>query len=410
MAFVLINNILNNLPDKKDCQNHHQMTDSFNKLKDEFRKLDEKQAQSLKNEEVYYYIEAKKPKNYVATLDYIQRDTYIFIRDYIDVARQNGNEEKEEILAKAAAEDRENKRKEERERQLKLQTSLVVIPIPIPAETKPPFQGDFFIANIADCSTKDDQASMEAPLFSLSTRPDSKVWTWTSLDGKKTVSVSGGRYGRAQQHDKDILIFCASQLMAAINANKRPERVVRFTAYDFFKATGRTIKAGGTGYSKFKDSLNRLATTYVVTNSVTGNQRQAQGFNLISGWRIAETSNVDERITAIEVELSQWQYNSIINKEVLTLDKGYFKLRKPLERRLYEIAKKHVGNQGYWEIGLEALRDKCGSTVQRIRRFRDDIEKIIAADALPEYRIIILEGGKVRFYSRDANQLGNAFK
>ena len=78
-------------------------------------------------------------------------------------------------------------------------------------------------------------------------------------------------------------------------------------------------------------------------------------------------------------------------KEVLTISPDYFTLRKPLERRLYEIARKHVGKQASWEIGLEALREKCGSTVARLRQFAGELEKIIQADTLPDYSMELQE-------------------
>lgn len=46
---------------------------------------------------------------------------------------------------------------------------------------------DFFIADLFDYSLKDDGASMEAPIFTLSTKPDLSTWEWHSKDGNKHV-------------------------------------------------------------------------------------------------------------------------------------------------------------------------------------------------------------------------------
>jgi hypothetical protein len=43
-------------------------------------------------------------------------------------------------------------------------------------------------------------------------------------------------------------------------------------------------------------------------------------------------------------------------KEVLTLHRDYFRLRKPLERRMYELARKHCGQQATWSICLTCAR------------------------------------------------------
>ncbi|MDY6813212.1 MAG: hypothetical protein SV108_05920, partial [Pseudomonadota bacterium] len=39
---------------------------------------------------------------------------------------------------------------------------------------------DFFLADLFDYAMKDDGASMEAPIFTLSTKPDLSIWEWRS--------------------------------------------------------------------------------------------------------------------------------------------------------------------------------------------------------------------------------------
>lgn len=270
-------------------------------------------------------------------------------------------------------------------------------------------QPDFFVANLVDFAIKDDQATMEAPIFSLSTREDLKVWTWTSSDGKKTVEVAPSAYGRATIHDKDVVIYMTSHLMAALNAGKTPSRKVRFTVYSFLIATNRNTWSDD--YGRLRKTLDRLRGTSIKTDIRAGGHRVTDAFGLIDKWRIVEKSPDDSRMIAIEVTLSEWLYNAIMAKEVLTINRKYFGLRKPLERRLYEIGRKHVGQQGIWEISLEALRAKCGSTVKRLRRFRDEVELISKADTIPDFRLAIsADGNKVKFYSRDARQVLRRFE
>lgn len=263
-------------------------------------------------------------------------------------------------------------------------------------------QSDFFVLDLIDYAIKDDLASMEAPVYSLTTKKDSALWRWTSSDGKKTVDIAPGFYGRATMHDKDVIIYCTSQLIAAMNDGKNPSNVIRFTAYDFLVTTDRGTS--GRDYERLCDALNRLTGMQITTNIMTGNRRAAKGFGLIDAWTIVEKSPNNNRMVAVEVKLSTWIFNAIKSHEVLTINRNYFRLRKPLERRLYEIARKHVGQQGFWEIGIEALREKCGSKVSRLRRFREELEKIIETDTLPDYRFVLNEE-KARFYSRDVKQL-----
>lgn len=244
---------------------------------------------------------------------------------------------------------------------------------------------DFFACDLVGYAIKDDVATMEAPLFSLSTKRDKQLFSWTSVDGTKSVDVAPGFYGRATQHDKDIIIFCVSQLVAAINNGIKPSCTVRFTAYDFLVATNR--RTDGDAYEGLKDALNRLKGTQITTNIATAKTRTAKGFGIIDSWEVIEKSPHSSKMVAVEVTLSQWLYNAIQAKEVLTIDSDYFRLRKPLERRLYEIARKHVGYQKGWIIGLEALRDKCGSTQGRLDHFKKCLEGVMISDALPEYRL-----------------------
>lgn len=47
----------------------------------------------------------------------------------------------------------------------------------------------------------------------------------------------------------------------------------------------------------------------------------------------------------VEIKLSDWVFNAIEHQEVLTLHRNYFRLRKPLERRMYELARRIYQNR-----------------------------------------------------------------
>lgn len=66
----------------------------------------------------------------------------------------------------------------------------------------------------------------------------------------------------------------------------------------------------------------------------------------------------DGRMQEVEIKLADWVFNAIQAKEVLTLHRDYFRLRKPLERRIYELARKHCGAQNGWKISLALLQKK----------------------------------------------------
>lgn len=262
---------------------------------------------------------------------------------------------------------------------------------------------DFFLADLFDYALKDDGVSMEAPIFSLSTRPDLSSWSWTSKDGSKQVEVTPSIKGRATQFDKDVLIYVISQMTEALN-RERPDadnRVVRFTVYDYLVATNR--HTSGREYKSLSDTFSRLRGTLIKTNIKTGDKDIDDTFGLIDRARIVKMSR-DAHMIAVEVTLSEWLFNAVQAREVLTIHPDYFRLRKPLERRLYELARKHCGHQTMWRIGLALLQEKAGSK-GTLREFRRMVREIIEADTLPDYRLVLDEDDKATFYTKDARKL-----
>jgi plasmid replication initiation protein len=267
---------------------------------------------------------------------------------------------------------------------------------------------DFFLADLFDYAMKDDGASMEAPIFSLSTKPDLTSWSWKSKDGNRSIEVYPSVKGRATQFDKDVLIFVISQMTEALNRNREDakNRTVRFVVYDYLVATNKPT--GGSQYKQLVAAFERLRGTNITTDIRTGGERVKEGFGIIDSWRIVDKSKTDEKMIAVEVTLSRWLYNAVQSHEVLTIHRDYFRLRKPLERRLYELARKHCGKQTSWKIGLELLREKSGAR-SPVRDFRSQISAIANAGTLPEYIMVYhRESDQVEFTTKRAFRLSSS--
>ena len=202
--------------------------------------------------------------------------------------------------------------------------------------------------------------------------------------------------GLATIHDKDVLIYCVSQLMAAVNEGRPTSPVLHLKAHDLLVATNR--ETSGDGYRRLREALERLSGTRVVTNIATGGLESTRGFGLIDAWEILRKTK-GGRMIHVTVTLSDWMYRSVMSKSVLTLHRDYFHLRKPLERRVYEIARKHCGRQAEWRIGLEALLRKSGSTSPR-RVFRKMIRDMAEEDGLPDYTLGLSEADVVLVRAR----------
>lgn len=255
-------------------------------------------------------------------------------------------------------------------------------------------QRDFFLCDVFDAIPKDDMASMEHPLFSLGTRPDRRILSYEH--NGVSIEVTPSVRGLATIHDKDILIFCISQLMAAINAGRATSRRLHLKAHDLLVATNR--ETSGDSYRRLREAFERLAGTRITTNIVTGEEEVTSGFGLIESWEIVRRSR-GGRMVSVAVTLSEWLYRAVLGKAVLTLSRDYFRLRKPLERRIYELARKHCGRQNSWRVSVDTLLKKSGSASPR-RVFRKMIRDMIAAAHLPDYDMAEEPGDLIRFTLR----------
>ena len=244
-----------------------------------------------------------------------------------------------------------------------------------------PELADFFVCDVLDAASKGDLGTMEHPVFSLATRPDRRILDYTHNDAQ--VRITPSVRGRATIHDKDILIYCTSQLMAAVNAGRAVSRTLHLRAHDLLVATQRDTS--GDAYLRLRGAFERLAGTRITTNIAVGGLETTSGFGLIESWEIVRRTR-GGRMTQVRVTLSDWLFRAICAKSVLTLSREYFRLRKPLERRVYEIARKHCGRQTDWRIGMDTLHKKAGSAAP-LRVFRAALRRMIAADILPDYAL-----------------------
>ena len=97
---------------------------------------------------------------------------------------------------------------------------------------------DFFVCDVLDAVPKDDMSSMEhRAIFSLATKPDTRILRYEH--NGSSVEIAPSVKGLATIHDKDILIYCISQLIAKMNQGEEPSRVVRLKAYDLLVSTNR---------------------------------------------------------------------------------------------------------------------------------------------------------------------------
>lgn len=244
-------------------------------------------------------------------------------------------------------------------------------------------QHDLFICDVSDAILKDLIAHMEHPFYSLSKKPEMTVRRYEDERGN-WLEVTPSYKGLATIYDKSILIYCISQIMHKLKRGEKVSPRVRINSYELLVFTNRGTS--GRDYQALLDALERIRGTTIKTNIKTGDEEQTNIFGLINGASIRRKHGIDGRLLWCEVELSEWIFNAIKAQEVLTLHRDYFRLRKPLERRIYEIARKYCGRQDSWKVGLSLLLKKCGSQSPE-KKFRLMVKHLTTHNHLPDYYV-----------------------
>ncbi len=242
-------------------------------------------------------------------------------------------------------------------------------------------QLDLFRALPGDMAPRDSQDLMAHPFFSLS-----KSRRTTPIDFRTagvTVRVEGTReYGIATIWDADILIWAASQIVAARDAGIAPSRLMRATPYEILRFIGRGVSLRD--YQRLKAALDRLQSTTVATSIRETTGRRLHRFSWINEWK--ELADARGTPLGIELILPDWFFAGVLDAAlVLTIDPAYFRLTGGIERWLYRLVRKHGGKQpDGWQFDFRHLHRKSGSTA-RPYDFACDLRALVARQSLPGY-------------------------
>lgn len=242
-------------------------------------------------------------------------------------------------------------------------------------------QQDLFVCEIQDLPFKDEMESMSHPFYALSSKPSDKIFKYKNGDAEIEITPSG--LGMATIHDKDVLIYCISLAVNEFNLTGEVPKEIVFHSYDLLQITGRGT--GGASYQRLENAFTRLRGTEVKTTIRNGDTVIKKGQGLIDNWTIAEKSK-SGRVISSKVTLSDWTIEGIKNQKVKTLDHKYFLLKRPIDKRLYEIVRRHIGNHETWQISLENLHLRTGSS-SKMFEFRRLINESVKSDHLPEFSI-----------------------
>ena len=258
---------------------------------------------------------------------------------------------------------------------------------------------DFFVLGTLDMAPRSDMATMEHPIYSLSTVPERRKLYYENGDVK--VEIIPSSIGLPTVFDKDIIIYCISKLKQAHDRGEPIAQTVKLTTHDMLVETNRPTN--NLGYERLLPALNRLRGVVINTTISTGDVRTTHGFGLIDEFTYNRKGSMHaERLKHLEIKLSAWLYRAITSSQVLPISRDYFRLRAPVDRRIYEIARKHCGHQASWRVGLELLQKKVGSK-QAEKHFHAHLRNLVRSNHLPDFAVTV-ESGQAVFYRRAGSE------
>ena len=244
---------------------------------------------------------------------------------------------------------------------------------------------DPFVVATGDAAPRDQRDLMERPFFSLAKRPRTTPILYRAADIEVQVFAMP-EHGMATIWDADVLIWAASQIVAAENSGFPTSRFFRFMPYQLLRAIGRAT--GNRDYLLLKAALTRLQSTVIATTIRNDRHWRRRQFSWINEWE--EMPTRAGRVEGMEFVLPEWFYASVLDRSlVLTIDPAYFGLKGGIERWLYRVARKHAGHQPEgWAFEISHLHQKSGSCA-RPSDFALDLRRITARQSLPGYRLQI---------------------
>lgn len=255
---------------------------------------------------------------------------------------------------------------------------------------------------------KDDMSTMEHPFFSVSKKPDFTTFRYEK--GNVIVEVQPSAEGRPTINDKDFIIYLQS--LYARNRFENPDDILRYrrievSLSEFAHSVHR--EPSSSMAVSFEKMLDRLKGSTIKTNVRSQDEsEEIHGFSFLDDYKILRRSkNKGGGILKAEVTISDWCARQIRDNNILTIDSEYFSLKKPIEKRLYEIVRKHCGMQVMWIITLPTLKDKMGISKDReLRFFRAAIKEVVKRNPLPNYNIAFdKENDALVAYDKDIDRV-----
>jgi plasmid replication initiation protein len=187
---------------------------------------------------------------------------------------------------------------------------------------------DSFDAPAGDVPARDQRDLMEGPFFSLA--KTKRVQPILYKSGATEVEVYAlSEHSRATIWDADVLIWAASQILAAMDRGIPTSRFFSLTPYQLLTAIGRAT--GKREYLLLKRALSRLQSTVIRSTIRHGEHWRRQQFSWMNEWE--ELVIRGERCEGIEFLLPEWFHRGVLDRRLVpAIDPAYLALTGDIER------------------------------------------------------------------------------
>ena len=258
---------------------------------------------------------------------------------------------------------------------------------------------DLFLADLMATPLKELAEHLEFPFFGLARQPHHGIRRFEDEHGNH-IELVPSLYGLPTIQDQDILIYCMSMAMAEVRQGRPVPKRVQMSAGELLQFANRPT--GGRQYAAVEDAIYRLTTLTLKTNLRGEEATYTELFGIVDRASMVRRHSPERRhggaLLGCSVVFSSWIREALEERRVLTLHKDYFRLRTPLERAVYQVVRKHCGEQRMWNIGLAKLQAKVGSN-RRIPDFRRQIRTVTGRWVNKDFLDYCLE------FDDDADQL-----
>ena len=241
---------------------------------------------------------------------------------------------------------------------------------------------EFYLVDFFELLEDKSLAEIDCSVFSLKAGDTTiKKYEFKNIQVQVIPTINS----RTSIYDKDVWLYCIALYIQRLKThNSNTEKSISFTAHDFLISTAK--RADGDSYRRLLETIDKLLSTQVqIIIHDEDDIEKILNYQFIESWEVIEHESTG-RMSAIKITFPDWLCLALKNSTIPTLNSNYFKLRKPLERRAYELARKYCANQAKWSVSLEELYDKSGSTAT-IREFRRLMKMVARQNKLPDYQL-----------------------